>query len=99
MRHVDHDGHFIEDAPKFLPGKSIGALVRDPSDDSVWIGYRDEGVGLSRLMPNGDVVHYGGAAIGGRVNSQVWDLQISQGSPRQVIVAFRSGAVGVYSGQ
>ncbi|HZX96817.1 MAG TPA: hypothetical protein VFE90_20020 [Myxococcales bacterium] len=99
MRHVDHDGHFIEDAPKILPGKSIGALVRDPSDDSVWIGYRDQGMGLSRLMPNGDVVHYGAPAVGGRVNSQVWDLQISQGSPRQVIVAFRSGAVGVYTGK
>lgn len=99
MRHIDHDGHFIEDAPKILPGKSIGALVKDPSDDSVWIGYREQGMGISRLMPNGDVVHYGAPAIGGsRVNSQVWDLQVSQGSPRQIIVAFRSGAVGVYSG-
>jgi hypothetical protein len=98
MRHIDHDGHFIEDAPKFLPGKSIGALAKDPSDDSVWIGYREQGTGISRLMPNGDVIHYGAAAIGGRVNSEVWDIQVSQDSPRQIIVAFRSGAVGVYSG-
>jgi hypothetical protein len=100
MRHIDHDGRFIEDAPKILPGKSIGALVKDPSDDSVWIGYREDGMGISRLMPNGDVVHYGAPAIGGsRVNSKVWDIQVSQGTPRQIIVAFRSGAVGVYSGQ
>jgi hypothetical protein len=98
MRHIDHDGHFIEDAPKFLPGKSIGALAKDPSDDSVWIGYREQGTGISRLMPNGDVIHYGAPAIGGRVNSEVWDIQVSQTSPRQIIVAFRSGAVGVYSG-
>ena len=73
--------------------------MRDPSDDSVWIGYREQGTGISRLMPNGDVIHYGAPAIGGsRANSQVWDIQVSQGSPRQIIVAFRSGAVGVYSG-
>jgi hypothetical protein len=98
LRHVTHDGRFLEDGPKLLAGKSVGALARDPSDDSVWIGYRESGAGLDRLMPNGDVVHYGSSALGGRNGSIVWDLQVLPGSPRQIIVAFRQGAVGVYAG-
>ncbi len=99
LRHVDHDGKFLEDGPKFLPSKQVGALARDPSDDSVWIGYREGGIGISRLMPNGDLVHYGPDALGwSRANSEVWDVQVAPGTPRQVIVAFRNGAVGVYTG-
>jgi hypothetical protein len=99
LRHVDHDGHFIEDAPAILLNKSIGALVKDPDDDSVWVGYREAGAGVSRLMANGDVIHYGPAALGGRADSVVWDLQALPGSPRQIIVAFRQGAVGVFTGK
>ena len=99
MRHVDHDGKFLGDAPPSLPSKSIGAIVRDPSDESIWIGYRDPGMGVSRLMADGSLRQYGPGALGGHAGSRVWDIQVQPGTPRRIIVTFREGAVGVYSGQ
>jgi hypothetical protein len=99
LRLVDHDGRFAGDATQFLPGKQIGAVARDPSDESVWIGYRD-GHGLTRMMPDGSMLQYAGAALGANAGSAVWDIQIDGSGPqRRVIVAFRRGAVGIYSGR
>jgi hypothetical protein len=98
MRMIDHDGHFAADFNKYLPSTSIGALARDPTDDSVWIGYLD-GHGLTRLMPDGSMLQYGGSALGSNAGSAVWDIQIAPGTPRKVVIAFRRGAVGVYSGK
>ena len=101
LRQVDHDGHFLVDATALLPSKSIGALAKDPADDSIWIGYRD-GHGLTRLKPDGTVLVYGSAALGSRANSAVWDIQVQPAtatSKRRILVAFRSGAVGIYDGE
>ena len=98
MRLLDHDGHLAGDLTKYLPSQSLGAVVRDPVDDSVWIGYRD-GHGVTRMMPDGSILQYGSGALGGHAGSAIWDIQIAPGTPRKVIVAFRSGAVGVYSGR
>jgi len=97
LRLVDHDGKLAGDVSQYLPSTQLGAVARDPSDESVWIAYRD-GHGVTRLMPDGTMFQYGGAALGGWAGSAVWDIQIAPGSPRRVIVAFRNGAVGIYSG-
>jgi hypothetical protein len=99
LRLVDHDGKFAGDATQYLQGRQLGAVVRDPSDESVWIGYRD-GHGVTRVMPDGSMLQYGEAALGANARSAVWDIQIdASGAQRRVIVAFRRGAVGVYSGR
>ncbi len=101
LRLVDHDGHFKADATALLPGKSVGALAKDPTDDSVWIGYRDAGYGVTRIKPDGTVMLYGPAALGSEANSEVWDIQVqpaTRSSKRRILVAFRWGAVGIYDG-
>ena len=95
LRHLDHDGKLLDDVTQYLPSKQLGAIARDPSDDSLWIGYRD-GSGVTRMKPDGSMLQYSG--LGGNAGSAIWDIQIAPGSPRKVIVAFRRGAVGVYSG-
>ena len=101
LRIVDHDGHFRADATSVLPSKQVGAVAKDPTDESIWIGYRD-GSGVTRIKQDGTVLLYGSAALGGRAGSAVWDIQVQPasgpGSKRRILVAFRQGAVGVYDG-
>ena len=99
LRLIDHDGHFVADATDVLPTKSVGALAKDPTDDSVWIGYRDTGFGVTRIKPDGTVLHY--RSLGAQTNSAVWDIQVQPAtatSKRRILVAFRRGSVGVYNG-
>ncbi len=99
LRRLNHDGKFIGDATVWLPGRSIGAIAADPLDDSVWIGFREPGMGIWRLRTDGTLLQYGAAALGdGNANSAVWDIQVAPGPGRRVVVAFRRGAVGVYQG-
>jgi hypothetical protein len=101
LRIVDHDGHFRADATSVLPSQQVGAVAKDPTDESIWIGYRD-GQGVTRIKQDGTVMLYGSAALGGRAGSAVWDIQVQPasgpGSKRRILVAFRQGAVGVYDG-
>jgi hypothetical protein len=78
----------------------LGAVVRDPGDSSVWIGYR-WGSGVSRLMPDGSMQHYDWHVFGSQLaNSAVRDIQIQgSGRSRKVLVAFEIGAVGAFSGK
>jgi len=101
LRMVDHDGRFKADATAVLPTRSIGALAKDPNDDSIWIGYRTAGFGVTRIKKDGTVMLYGSAALGAQANSAVWDIQVQPAtatSKRRIVVAFRRGAVGVYDG-
>ena len=102
LRIVDHDGRFRADATAALPSKQVGAVAKDPTDESIWIGYRN-GAGLTRLKQDGTVMLYGSAALGSRSNSPVWDIQVqpasAPGARRRIVVAFRNGAVGVYEGE
>jgi hypothetical protein len=100
LRHIDADGKLLEDATSRLLFVNLGAVARDPSDDSVWVGYRWQG-GLSRLMPDGSIRHYDANSLGNALaNSPVRDIQFdTSATPRRVIVSFEIGAVGVYSGQ
>jgi hypothetical protein len=98
LRRLNHDGKFVSDATAWLPGRSIGAIASDPLDDSVWIGFREPGLGIWRLRTDGTLLQYGAAALGGYANSAVWDIQITPGPGRRVVIAFRRGAVGVYQG-
>jgi hypothetical protein len=100
LRIVDHDGHYKADATEVLRNKAVGALVKDPSDESIWIGYRD-GAGVTRIKQDGTVMHYGAAALGGQANSPIWDIQVQPATAtakRRILVAFRPGAVGIYDG-
>jgi len=102
LRIVDHDGHFRADATSVLPSKRVGAVAKDPTDESIWIGYRD-GSGVTRIKQDGTVMLYRSAALGSRAGSAVWDIQVQpasgRGDTRRILVAFRSGAIGVYDGE
>src|SRR5262249_28826377 len=100
IRHLTRDGSFIEDIttatrPKALFANNVSAIALDP-DGSLWVGYKYEG-GISRIRRNGAVEHYANA-LGSLEKSPVFDIQIVPGSPRRVLVAFQSGAVGAYQG-
>jgi hypothetical protein len=107
IRIVDHDGKFRADVTPavlgkdaVLPTKAVGAMAKDPTDESIWVGYRDEGWGLTRIKQDGTVLHYRG--LGRWTNSAVWDIQVQPAtatSKRRILVAFRSGAVGTYDGE
>jgi hypothetical protein len=104
LRIIDHDGHFLADANvnnNALKTNAVGAIVKDPTDESIWVGYQDGGFGLTRIKQDGTVMHYGNAAIGSMVSSPVNDIQVQPAtatSKRRIIVAFRNGAVGFYDG-
>ena len=102
LRIVDHDGHFLADANMVLKTNAVGAIARDPTDDSIWVGYQSGGFGLTRIKQDGTVMHYGSAALGSMANnSAVPDIQVQPATAttkRRIIVAFRSGAVGIYDG-
>jgi hypothetical protein len=101
LRIVNHDGQFRADATAVLRNTAVGALAKDPSDESVWIGYRN-GSGVTRIKQDGTVMHYGAAALEGLAYSAVWDIQVQPAtatSKRRILVAFRSGVVGIYDGR
>ncbi len=112
LRVVDHDGHFLADANMVLKTNVVGALAKDPTDESIWVGYRKDSyvppnstalqpTGLTRIKQDGTVLQYGAAALGKYATSEVWDIQIQPATAttkRRIIVAFRSGAVGIYDG-
>ncbi|HYS07477.1 MAG TPA: hypothetical protein VEP66_01985 [Myxococcales bacterium] len=98
LRQVDHDGNLLADATSLLTSKSIGAVAKDPSDDSVWVGYRD-GAGVTRIKPDGTVLHYAKEALGSLATSGIWDIQVQPAtatSKRRILVAFRRGTVGIF---
>jgi len=103
IRIVDHDGHFLADANlgnQVLKSNGVGALAKDPTDESIWVGYLNGG-GLTRLKQDGTVMHYDSAALGSRAGSAVLDIQVQPATAttkRRIIVAFQSGAVGIYDG-
>jgi hypothetical protein len=100
LRIVDHEGRFLADATAVLPGKQVGAVAKDPADESIWVGFRD-GARVTRIQQDGTGLCYGGAALGAKAGSAVLDIQVqpaAPGSRRRILVAFRSGAVGVYDG-
>ena len=99
IRHLDRSGNFIED----LTAKS-GALFADnvsaiaiDTDGSLWVGYRYEG-GISRIRRGSATQHYANL-LGPLEKSPVFDIQIVPGTPRKVLVAFQSGAIGIYQGK
>jgi ligand-binding sensor domain-containing protein len=101
LRIVDHDGQFRADATAVLRNTAVGALAKDPADESIWIGYRN-GSGVTRIKQDGTVMHYGAAALGELAYSAVWDIQVQPAtatSKRRILVAFRSGVVGIYDGR
>jgi len=94
IRHLDHDGNFIEDlaTPLF---KNVSAIAID-ADGSLWVGYKFVG-GISRLHKGAAPEHFS-KALGDLANSPVLDIQVTPTTPRKILVAFQNGAVAVYSG-
>lgn len=99
IRHLDRDGNFLGDltvSTKTLFADNVSAIAID-TDGSLWVGYKFEG-GISRIRKGGAPEHYAGV-LGELEKSPVYDIQITPGTPRKVLVAFQRGAVGVYQGK
>jgi len=103
IRHLGHDGNFLGDITtdpknfnKGLFANNVSAIAID-TDGSLWVGYKYEG-GISRIHKGGVVEHYANVLGPQLEKSAVVDIQISPTSPRKVLFAFQSGAVGVYEG-
>jgi hypothetical protein len=77
---------------------SVASLARDRWDDSLWVGHSYGG--LTRLQPGGNIIPFNGLILGAAlVNLPVRDIQVDPSSPtRRVLVAFQSGAIGIYTG-
>jgi hypothetical protein len=100
IRHLTRDGSFMEDltktsTTKALFNNNVTAIAMD-TDGSLWVGYKYVG-GISRIHKTGAVENYSGP-LGPLTNSPVFDIQIVPGNPRKVMVAFQSGAIGIYQG-
>jgi hypothetical protein len=98
LRRISGSGALLGDATARLLAQQVTALVRDPANDSLWIGYQHGG-SVSRLMADGSIRHY-------QVfppmfqNSEVHDIQImGSGASRKLLVGFQMpAAVYVFSG-
>lgn len=77
----------------------ITSLEADPQDGSLWVGL--QWGGMLRLR-NGSIETYSSSVFGYQlIDQQVWDIQSDHRGPggaRRLLVAFRAGAVGIYSG-
>jgi hypothetical protein len=110
LRRLDSFGNLKSDETSRVcsGGCKIGAVARDASDGSVWVGVRYAG-GIARLNANGSTDRWGLQPFGNLANQGVEDVQIATaGGSRKVLAAFRSltdtkgfhpGFVAVYSGQ
>jgi hypothetical protein len=80
-----------------LVDPSVTALARDRWDGSLWIGH---GYGGVTRLKGGSAVPYDGRLFGADlVRLRVLDVQVDPSSAsRRVLVAFESGAVGIYTG-
>ncbi len=87
----------VSDATGGLLDRKVTALEVDPLDQSVWVGHIWGG--LSRLTAQG-VMHYDVRVFGiPVVSGDVPDIQSDRvNGQRRILVAFGSGAVGIYTG-
>src|SRR5439155_6141673 len=84
LRRISGSGGLLADATARLLRPQVTALARDPSDDSLWIGYAQGGA-VSRLMSDGSIRHYQIFP-----SSAARDIQIQgSGASRKVLVGFQ----------
>jgi hypothetical protein len=102
LRRLDAFGNLMSDETARLTTAFVGAVARDPSDGSIWVGNRYAG-GVHRLRGTA-TDHYALNVFGSLANSGVEDVQFAgTGAGRRVLVGFRQtsgtpGFVAVYSG-
>jgi len=103
LRHLDPYGTLISDETSRLLPRAVGAVARDPLDDTVWVGNRYGG-GLARLRGSA-TDRYAVNVFGDPLaNMGIEDVQFSvSGGTRKVLVALRAnsstaGFIAVYSG-
>jgi len=77
----------------------ITSLEADPQDGSLWVGLQWGGM---LRMSSGSIATYSNQVFGYQlIDKQVWDIQsdhLGPGGARRILVAFRAGAVGIYTG-
>ncbi|WP_225413665.1 ligand-binding sensor domain-containing protein [Stigmatella hybrida] len=85
------------------PDRFITSLVRDPTDNSLWVGLRWGG-GLLRV--HGPQVTRYASALGSLTSRPIWDLQSPvRDGQRRLLVAFgrdeygHEGGIGIYVGE
>ena len=88
-------------APQRIDMK-VTALERDPADGSIWVGHLWGGI---TRIKNGGFINYGAAGttfqgFGGTViDHPILDIQSDTfRGQRRILVAFKGGAVGIYTG-
>lgn len=76
----------------------VSSVAVDPLDGSVWVGAGNGGI--TRIDKDGNFVPYDAHAFGARASSEVPDIQVDRSGPaRRILVAFKSGWIGVYDGK
>ncbi|HYV46728.1 MAG TPA: hypothetical protein VFA20_17810 [Myxococcaceae bacterium] len=77
----------------------ITSLEADPAGGSLWVGLQYGGM---LRISGGSIAAYSNPVFGNQlIDRQVWDIQSDHQGPggaRRLLVAFRAGAVGIYSG-
>jgi len=103
LRHLDAYGTLISDETSRLLTTKVGAVARDPLDDTVWVGNLYAG-GVARLRGSA-TDRYAVNVFGDPLaNMGIEDVQFAvSGGTRKVLVAFRAnsstaGFIAVYSG-
>jgi len=68
-------------------------------EQAAWIADYRDGAGVTRIKPDGTVLHYAKEALGSLATSGIWDIQVQPAtatSKRRILVAFRRGTVGIF---
>jgi hypothetical protein len=97
LAHLDSQGRAIAYLNQGFTDPHLTALAADPSDGSLWVGSEQ---GLMRYQPAASTIqHFGANALSSAATDTVSNIQIhGTGSSRVVVVAFRSGRVGIFTG-
>lgn len=97
LAHLSGEGKLMAYLDEGFTDPHLTALAADPSDGSLWVGSER---GLMRYQPaTSTIQHFGAGALNSAATDFVSNIQIhGTGSSRVVVVAFRSGHVGIYTG-
>ncbi|HEY3449187.1 MAG TPA: hypothetical protein VGK67_22715 [Myxococcales bacterium] len=96
LAHRKSDGTVEFITTGLIDPKRVSSVQVDPLDGSVWVGASKGGI--TRIQA-GVFTAWDGSVLGSRTTGEIPDIQVDRsGARRRIVVAFKSGSVGVYEG-